>query len=92
LFTTVGLEPDEAFALLVARWLNAPPAPELRDGRKLGDRPFRLRGFSRRPALCGGEPAVRIRCGGFVTPTAVDVSFVGKMAHGDLVRSPPISA
>jgi hypothetical protein len=29
---------------------------------------------------------------GFVTPTVADVSFVGKMAHGDLVRSPPIPA
>ena len=29
---------------------------------------------------------------GFVTPTVADVSFVGKMANGDLVRSPPIPA
>ena len=29
---------------------------------------------------------------GFVTPTLADVSFVGKMADGDLVRSPPIPA
>ena len=29
---------------------------------------------------------------GFVTPTVADVSFVGKMADGDLVRSPPIPA
>ena len=27
---------------------------------------------------------------GFVTPTIADVSFVGKMADGNLVRSPPI--
>ena len=29
---------------------------------------------------------------GFVTPTVANVSFVGKMADGDLVRSPPIPA
>ena len=29
---------------------------------------------------------------GFVTPTVADLSFVGKMADGDLVRSPPIPA
>ena len=29
---------------------------------------------------------------GFVTPTVADVFFVGKMADGDLVRSPPIPA
>ena len=33
------------------------PRPEPRERRKLGDRPVRLRGFSRRPPLGGGEPA-----------------------------------
>jgi L-alanine-DL-glutamate epimerase-like enolase superfamily enzyme len=31
-------------------------------------------------------------CGGFVTPTVADLSFAGKMADGDIVRSPPIPA
>jgi hypothetical protein len=29
---------------------------------------------------------------GFVTPTVADLSFAGKMADGDIVRSPPIPA
>ena len=29
---------------------------------------------------------------GFVTPTVADVSFAGKMADGDLIRSSPIPA
>ena len=29
---------------------------------------------------------------GFVTPTVADLYFAGKMADGDLVRSPPIPA
>ena len=41
-------------------------------------------------------PAQRARqagaLSGFVTPTVADLSFAGKMADGDLVRSPPIPA
>jgi hypothetical protein len=33
------------------------PDPEPREGRKLGDRPLRLRSFLRRQHLGGGEPA-----------------------------------
>jgi hypothetical protein len=37
------------------------PRPDPQDGRKLSDRPFRLRGFLRRPHLYGGEPAPQDR-------------------------------
>jgi hypothetical protein len=39
--------------------------------------------------LCASA-ASRTPSGGFVTPTVADLYFAGKMADGDLVRSPPI--
>jgi hypothetical protein len=41
-------------------------------------------------ALVGGRGRKSLY--GFVTPTVADLYFAGKMADGDLVRSPPIPA